>query len=119
MLLNWIRQLLGGRLMTMIAFAVPILDGKLEDWKHMILDTMHGDNKQSTDQSRENAGVHERSYLQKMESGHACILTWEGEHPLPFWLDLMDVALPEFTRNSCRFVMAKVSLTKKIHKNVS
>lgn len=83
--------------MTMIAFAVPILDGKLEDWKHMILDTMHGDNKQSTDQSRENAGVHERSYLQKMESGHACILTWEGEHPLPFWLDLMDVALPEFT----------------------
>ena len=42
----------------MIAFAVPILEGKLDDWTKMILNTMLGDNKKATDQSRENAGVH-------------------------------------------------------------
>ena len=85
--------------MKMIAFAVPILEGKLEDWTKMILNTMLGDNKKATDQSRENAGVHERSYLQKMPTGHVCILTWEGADPLTFWLDLMNVALPEFTEH--------------------
>ena len=85
--------------MKMIAFAVPILEGKLEDWTKMILNTMLGDNKKATDQSRENAGVHERSYLQKMPKGHVCILTWEGADPLTFWLDLMNVALPEFTEH--------------------
>ena len=60
----------------MIAFAVPILEGKLEDWTNMILNNMLGDNKKATDESRENAGVHERSYLQKMTKGHVCILTW-------------------------------------------
>ena len=83
--------------MAMIAFAVPILEGKLEDWTHMILDNMLGDNKKPTDESRENAGVQERSYLQKMPSGHICILTWEGKDPLTFWKDLMGIALPEFT----------------------
>ena len=85
--------------MKMIAFAVPILEGKLEDWTNMILNTMLGDNKKATDESRENAGVHERSYLQKMPKGHVCILTWEGADPLTFWLDLMNVALPEFTEH--------------------
>ena len=47
--------------MTMIASAVPILDGKLEDWTHMILDNMLGDNKKPTDESRENTGVQESS----------------------------------------------------------
>ena len=42
----------------MIAFGVPILEGKLEDWTKMILNTMLGDNKKATDQSRENAWVH-------------------------------------------------------------
>ena len=83
----------------MIDFAVPILEGKLEGWTKMILNTMLGDNKKATDQSRENAGVHERSYLQKMPKGHVCILTWEGADPLTFWLDLMNVALPEFTEH--------------------
>ena len=49
----------------MIAFAVPILEGKLEDWTNMILNNMLGDNKKATDESRKNAGVHERSFLQK------------------------------------------------------
>ena len=42
---------------------------------------MLGDNKKATDESRENAGVHERSYLQKMPKGHVCILTWESIRP--------------------------------------
>ena len=43
----------------MIAFAVPILEGKLEDWTNMILNNMLGDNKKATDESRENASVDE------------------------------------------------------------
>ena len=82
--------------MKMIAFAVPILEEKLEDWKNMILGNMLGENKKATDESREFAGVQERSYLQKMSKGHVCILTWEGNDPLSFWLDLMKIALPEF-----------------------
>ena len=31
----------------MIAFAVPILEGKLEDWTNMILNNMLGDNKKA------------------------------------------------------------------------
>ena len=58
---------------------------------------MLGDTIKASDESREIAGVHERSYLQKMPKGHVCILTWEGADPLTFWLDLMNVALPEFT----------------------
>ena len=34
-----------------------------------------------------------------MPKGHVCILTWEGADPLTFWLDLMNVALPEFTEH--------------------
>jgi len=34
--------------MKMIAFAVPILEGKLEDWKNMILGNMVGENKNTT-----------------------------------------------------------------------
>ena len=82
--------------MTMIAVAMPILSAKLEDWERMILDNMRGENKQVTDQSRENAGVHERSFLQKISDGHLCILTQEGDDPVTFWHDLVDIALPEF-----------------------
>ena len=69
----------------MIAFAVPILEKirRLETndiWQHV------GENKKATDESREYAGVQERSYLQKMSKGHVCILTWEGNDPLSFWL---------------------------------
>ena len=81
----------------MIAIALPILPGKIEVWKTKILDKMLGENKKATDESREYAGVQERSYLQKMSKGHVCILTWEGNDPLSFWLDLMKIALPEFT----------------------
>ena len=83
--------------MKMIAFAVPILDGKLEDWTNMILNTLLGDNKKATDESRENAGVHDWSYLQKMPKGHVCILTWEGTDLIIFWLDLMNVALTKIS----------------------
>ena len=101
--------------MKMIAFAVPILEGKLEDWTNMILNNMLGDNKKATDESRENAGVHERSYLQKMPKGHVCILTWEGNDPLTFWLDLMSVALPEFTDHLANYT-AEEFLKKKTQK---
>ena len=47
--------------------------------------------------------MHERSYLQKMPKGHVCILTWEGNDPLTFWLDLINIALPEFTDHLADF----------------
>ena len=78
-------------------FCCTNFEGKLEDWKNMILGNMLGENKKATDESREFAGVQERSYLQKMSKGHVCILTWEGNDPLSFWLDLMKIALPGST----------------------
>ena len=65
----------------MIAFAVPILEGKLEDLTKMILNTMPGDNKKDADAIRNAAGVRERLCLQKVPEGHIVILTFEGINP--------------------------------------
>ena len=56
--------------MKLIAFALPILKGKLEYWKNMILCNMLGGNKKATDDSGKNASMHERSYLQRVSEGH-------------------------------------------------
>ena len=52
--------------MAMLAVAIPILPGKLDAWKSVVLDQMTGENKIHTDQIRENAGVHERSFRRRL-----------------------------------------------------
>ena len=82
--------------MAMLAVAIPILPGKLDAWKSVVLDQMTGENKIHTDQIRENAGVHERSFLQETSDGHLVILTFEGENPVAGWEKIMASLPPEF-----------------------
>ena len=81
--------------MGMLAVAIHILPGKLDDWKSVALDQMAGENKTHTDEIRENAGVHERSFLQETPDGHLVILTFEGENPLAGWEKIMASLPPE------------------------
>ena len=57
---------------------------------------MTGENKTHTDEIRENAGVHERSFLQETSDGHLVILTFEGENPLAGWEKIMANLPPDF-----------------------
>ena len=65
----------------MIAFAVPILEGKLEDWTNMILNTMLGDNKKATDESRENAEYMNDHIYKKCPKGTFVFLLGKVQTP--------------------------------------
>lgn len=80
--------------MSILAMAIPILPGKKEKWKNLILKNMTGENKKETDKIREDAGVHERSFLQETPNGDFVILTFEGENPVEGWARIMS-NLPE------------------------
>ena len=80
--------------MAILAMAIPILPGKKEKWKKMILNNMTGENKSETDKIREEAGVHERSFLQETPEGDFVILTFEGDNPADGWGKIMS-NLPE------------------------
>jgi hypothetical protein len=82
--------------MDMLAVAIPILPGKLDAWKRVVLDQMTGENKKETDAIRENAGVHERSFLQEAPNGHLVILTFEGDDPVAGWGSIMANLPPDF-----------------------
>ena len=82
--------------MAILAVAIPILPGKLDAWKSVVLDQMTGENKSHTDMIRKNAGVHERSFLQETRNGHLVILTFEGADPVAGWGKIMANLPPEF-----------------------
>jgi len=63
---------------------------------------MVGQNKKDTDSIRENAGVHERSFLQESPDGDFVILTFEGDDPVAGWGKIMEIFqtnLPPQQRN--------------------
>ena len=51
--------------MAMLAMAIPILLGKKDLWKMEVLEKMIKLNKAETDGIRDDAGVHERTFLQE------------------------------------------------------
>jgi hypothetical protein len=64
--------------MAMIAMCMPILAGKKEKWQAMMDQVTNDPNFAA---SRENVGVHERSFLQETPGGDFIILTFEGDDP--------------------------------------
>lgn len=84
--------------MAMLAMAIPILPGKKEKWKEMILNNMNGEKKSETDKIREDAGVHERSFLQETPEGDFVILTFEGENPEESWGKIMSNIPEDFAK---------------------
>ena len=76
--------------------ALPILPRKKEKWKETILNHMVGKNNKDTDSSRENADVHERSFLQESPDGDFVILTFEADDPVAGWGKIMENLPEEF-----------------------
>jgi hypothetical protein len=79
--------------MAIIAMCMPILAGKMEKWQAMM------DHVQSTPDfanSRETAGVHERTFVQRTPAGDFLIITMEGDDPAASWAQIMSTMPPEF-----------------------
>jgi len=79
--------------MALIAMCMPILPGKMDKWKAMMAQI------QSTPDfanSREAAGVHERSFFQHTPAGDFLIITMEGDDPAASWAQIMTTMPTEF-----------------------
>ena len=81
--------------MAMMAMCMPILDGKKEKWQAMI-DQVSSDPNFAA--SREDAGVHERTFLQETPAGDFVILTFEGDDPEASFAKIMQNMPPEFAK---------------------
>ena len=66
--------------MPMTAAAFPILPGKTPEWRAWMKE-LNGPRYEEFKDSRERAGVHERTYLQSTPMGDLVIVTLEGEDP--------------------------------------
>ena len=67
--------------MALLSMCLPILPGKKEKWREMVTGMNEEPLKTEIDKSREDAGVHERTFLQETPNGDFIILTFEGENP--------------------------------------
>jgi hypothetical protein len=63
------------------AFAVPIAKGKFKQWEQFI-HKVNTEYKKEFHESRKNAGVHERTFLQRTPEGEMVIVTLEGSDPM-------------------------------------
>ena len=67
--------------MALLTMCMPILPGKKDKWLEMMDQVTKGEAKAVFDRSREDAGVHERTFLQETPHGDFVILTFEGDNP--------------------------------------
>ena len=72
--------------MAIIAMCMPILAGKKEQLQAMMDQVTNDPNFAA---SREDAGVHERSFLQETPAGDFVILTFEGDDPEASFVKIM------------------------------
>ena len=66
--------------MALMAIALPILPGKTPQWRKFI-EELNGPRHQEFADSRRQAGVHERTFLQQTPMGDLVIVTLEGDDP--------------------------------------
>jgi hypothetical protein len=66
--------------MALMALVIPILPGKTQEWRDFIGE-VNGSRHQEFADSRRNAGVHERTFLQQTPMGDLVIVTLEGDDP--------------------------------------
>ena len=76
--------------MSLIAMCMPILPGKKEAWLEAVKQLNSPEAKPAADSIRENAGVHERAFLQETPNGDFVILTYEGENPVESFGKIME-----------------------------
>jgi len=70
--------------MSLFTMAMPIPPGKMEQWKKFASE-LKGARRTEFNASRQKAGVHERTFLQKTPMGDLIIITLEGEDPVGFF----------------------------------
>ena len=75
--------------MAALAMVMPILPGKKEKWLEMINGINQQPAKAEFDAIRENAGLHEQTFLQETPHGDFVILTYEGDDPAAGWAQIM------------------------------
>jgi hypothetical protein len=66
--------------MALMAVVTPILPGKTGEWREFIAE-LNGPRSSEFKQSREEAGVHERTFFQTTPMGDLVIATLEGDDP--------------------------------------
>ena len=64
-----------------MAMCMPILPGKKEMWLEMMAKVKEEPMASAFKQSRKDAGIHERTFLQETPAGDFIILTFEGDNP--------------------------------------
>ena len=82
--------------MALLSMCIPILPGKKDKWREMMNNMNEAPLKAEMDKSREQAGVHERSFLQETPNGDFVILTFEGENPVEGFGKIMAAADEHF-----------------------
>jgi hypothetical protein len=82
--------------MALMATASPILPGKTEEWRAFVRE-LTGPRQEQFAESRRQAGVRERTFLQSTPSGDLVIVTLEGEDPIGAFQRMMERD-DEFTR---------------------
>ena len=91
--------------MAILAMCMPILPGKKERWQQMMDKLQQEPLKSAFKKSREEAGVHERTFLQETPAGDFLIITIEGDDPAAGFGKMManppemDVDFAEFAKD--------------------
>ena len=76
---------------------MPILPGKKQIWLDMMAKLKEEPMKSTINASRNNAGVHERSFLQETPHGDFVIITMEGDNPMESFGKIMaDSSMEQF-----------------------
>ena len=77
--------------MALLAMCMPILPGKMEKWRAMMAQI-----KSTPDfaNSREAAGVHERSFEQNTPAGDLLFITMDGDDPEASWAQIISTMPP-------------------------
>ena len=82
--------------MALFAVCMPILPGKKEKWLQKMDEINQEPARTFFRGSREEAGVHERSFLQETPHGDFVILTFEGENPAASFGQIIANMPPDF-----------------------
>ena len=82
--------------MAIFAVCMPILPGKKELWLQKMDELKEEPMRSAFRESREAAGVHERSFLQETPHGDFVILTYEGDNPQAGFAQIMANMPPDF-----------------------
>ena len=82
--------------MALLSMCFPILPGKLQKWQEMINSWNDPLSKAQTNKVREDAGVYERTFLQKTPNGDLIIITLEGDDPAECFAKMISAMPDEF-----------------------